>query len=232
MSITRLVELQDIDSQLEDLNGLLGDLPKMVDELNEKKNSLKDRVEADKVSLKEINLNSSKSEKVNSDIQEKINKLTDQLFLVTNNKQYDALTNEIEHLKEQKKENEELLISNLEEKETLEKNINENEASLEELKTDLDVRRNKLDEALSETADEKAALENSRKKQVTEIDDNTMQVYNKVISARSGIAVVPLSGNSCGGCGAALPLQMVSEIRAGDLHNCQSCGRFVYNKKN
>ena len=232
MSITRLVELQDIDSQLEDLNSLLGDLPKMVDELNEKENSLKDRVEADKVSLKEINLNSSKSEKVNSDIQEKINKLTDQLFLVTNNKQYDALTNEIEHLKEQKKENEELLISNLEEKETLEKNINENEASLEELKTDLDVRRNKLDQALSETADEKAALENSRKKQVTEIDDNTMQVYNKVISARSGIAVVPLSGNSCGGCGAALPLQMVSEIRAGDLHNCQSCGRFVYNKKN
>ena len=232
MSITRLIELQDIDSQLEDLNSLLGDLPKMVDELNEKENSLKDRVEADKVILKEINLNSSKSEKVNSDIQEKINKLTDQLFLVTNNKQYDALTNEIEHLKEQKKENEELLISNLEEKETLEKNINENEASLEELKTDLDVRRNKLDEALSETADEKAALENSRKKQVTEIDDNTMQVYNKVISARSGIAVVPLSGNSCGGCGAALPLQMVSEIRAGDLHNCQSCGRFVYNKKN
>ena len=232
MSITRLVELQDIDSQLEDLNSLLGDLPKMVDELNEKENSLKDRVEADKVTLKEINLNSSKSEKVNSDIQEKINKLTDQLFLVTNNKQYDALTNEIEHLKEQKKENEELLISNLEEKETLEKNINENEASLEELKTDLDVRRNKLDEALSETADEKAALENSRKKQVIEIDDNTMQVYNKVISARSGIAVVPLSGNSCGGCGAALPLQMVSEIRAGDLHNCQSCGRFVYNKKN
>ena len=232
MSITRLVELQDIDSQLEDLNSLLGDLPKMVDELNEKENSLKDRVEADKVILKEINLNSSKSEKVNSEIQEKINKLTDQLFLVTNNKQYDALTNEIEHLKEQKKENEELLISNLEEKETLEKNINENEASLEELKTDLDVRRNKLDEALSETADEKAALENSRKKQVTEIDDNTMQLYNKVISARSGIAVVPLSGNSCGGCGAALPLQMVSEIRAGDLHNCQSCGRFVYNKKN
>ena len=232
MSIARLIELQDIDSQLEDLNNLLGDLPKMVDELNEKENSLKDRVEADKVTLKEINLNSSKSEKVNSDIQEKINKLTDQLFLVTNNKQYDALTNEIEHLKEQKKENEELLISNLEEKETLEKNINENEASLEELKTDLDVRRNKLDEALSETADEKTALENSRKKQVTEIDDNTMQVYNKVISARSGIAVVPLSGNSCGGCGAALPLQMVSEIRAGDLHNCQSCGRFVYNKKN
>ena len=39
MSIARLVELQDIDSQLEDLNGLLGDLPKMVEELNEKETS-------------------------------------------------------------------------------------------------------------------------------------------------------------------------------------------------
>jgi len=232
MSITRLIELQDIDSQLEDLNGLLGDLPKMVDELNERENNLKDKIVADKNSLKEITLNNIKSETSSSEMQEKINKLTDQLFLVTNNKQYDALSNEIEHLKNQKKECEDLLISNMELKENLEKSIGDNESSLEDLKTDLDVRRNKLDEALSDTADEKAALEDSRKKQVVEIDDGTMFIYNKVISARSGIAVVPLSGNSCGGCGAALPLQMVSEIRSGELHNCQSCGRFVYSEKN
>ena len=34
MSITHLVELQEIDFQLDDLNSLLGDLPKMVEELN------------------------------------------------------------------------------------------------------------------------------------------------------------------------------------------------------
>ena len=114
----------------------------------------------------------------------------------------------------------------------LEKSIIDNEDSLEDLKTDLDVRRSKLDEALSDTAEEKAALEDSRKKQIVEIDESTMLIYNKVMSARSGIAVVSLSGNSCGGCGAALPLQMASEIRSGELHNCQSCGRFVYSKKN
>lgn len=80
MAITRLVELQDIDSQLEDLNSLLGDLPKMVDELNQKENSIKNKVEADKISLKDINLNTSKSETANVDIQSKIDKLTDQLF--------------------------------------------------------------------------------------------------------------------------------------------------------
>ena len=231
MSITTLIELQDIDSKLEDLNSLLGDLPKMVDELNEKEDSLKSKIESDKASLKEITLNISKSETINSEIDGKTDKLKDQLFLVTNNKQYDALTSEIEHLKSQKKEHEDLLLSYLEEKENLEINIEENESSLEELKNDLDIRRNKLDKALSETADEKASLEQSRRNQIVDIDDGTMLVYNKVISARSGIAVVPLSGNSCGGCGAALPLQMVSEIRSGDLHNCQSCGRFVYNNK-
>jgi predicted nucleic acid-binding Zn-ribbon protein len=40
MSITNLVELQEIDSQLEDLNSLLGDLPKMVEELNEQESRL------------------------------------------------------------------------------------------------------------------------------------------------------------------------------------------------
>ena len=234
MSITHLVELQDIDSQLDDLNGLLGDLPKMVEELNEQERRLISKLKEDKTRLKEINLSLKKSETANSEIQEKINKLTDQLFLVTNNKQYDALTNEIDHFKEQKDENDSHIISSMDEKEILEKSMNENETSLEDLKTDLGIRRKKLETALSETSEEKAALEKSREKQISKIDSSTIQIYTKVISARSGVAVVSLSGDACGGCGAALPIQMASEIRAAaaHTHRCDNCGRFVYSKKN
>ncbi len=234
MSITHLVELQDIDSQLDDLNGLLGDLPKMVEELNEQESRLLSKIEEDKTRLKEINLSLKKSETANSEIQEKINKLTDQLFLVTNNKQYDALTNEIDHFKEQKDENDSHIILSMDEKEILEKSISENETSLEELKTNLGIRRKKLETALSETSEEKAALEKSREEQISKIDFSTIQIYTKVISARSGVAVVSLSGDACGGCGAALPIQMASEIRAAaaHTHRCDNCGRFVYSKKN
>jgi len=234
MSITHLVELQDIDSQLDDLNGLLGDLPKMVEELNEQESRLLSNIEEDKTRLKEINLSLKKSETANSGIQDKINKLTDQLFLVTNNKQYDALTNEIDHFKEQKDENDSHIIVSMDEKEILEKSISENENSLEELKTNLGIRRKKLETALSETSEEKAALEKSREKQISKIDSSTIQIYTKVISARSGVAVVSLSGDACGGCGAALPIQMASEIRAAaaHTHRCDNCGRFVYSKKN
>ena len=234
MSITHLVELQDIDSQLDDLNGLLGDLPKMVEELNEQESRLISKLKENKTRLKDINLSLKKSETANSEIQEKINKLTDQLFLVTNNKQYDALTNEIDHFKEQKDENDSHIISSMDEKEILEKSMNENETSLEDLKTDLGIRRKKLETALSETSEEKAALEKSREEQISKIDSSTIQIYTKVISARSGVAVVSLSGDACGGCGAALPIQMASEIRAAaaHTHRCDNCGRFVYSKKN
>ena len=232
MSIAHLIELQEIDSQLDDLNSLLGDLPKMVDDLNAQEHSLINRVEEDKKRSKDINLSLNKSETANKTIQGKIDKLTDQLFLVTNNKQYDALTLEIDHLKEKKENHESQILEEIEENEELEKSIDENEKLLTELKSDLDVRRKKLEAALSETADEKAALENSREKQISKIDSNTIQIYSKVISARSGVAVVSLSGDSCGGCGAALPIQMASEIRGGKSHRCFNCGRFVYSKKN
>ena len=48
MSITHLVKLQDIDSQLDDLNGLLGDRPKKVEELNEQESRLLSKIEEDK----------------------------------------------------------------------------------------------------------------------------------------------------------------------------------------
>ena len=232
MSIAHLIELQEIDSQLDDLNSLLGDLPKMVDDLNAQEDSLIIKVDEDKKRSKDLNLSLSKSETANKTIQEKIDKLTDQLFLVTNNKQYDALTLEIDHLKEKKEDHESQILAHIEENEELEKNIGENEKLLTELKSDLDIRRKKLEAALLETADEKAALENSREKQVSKIDSSTIQIYSKVISARAGVAVVPLSGDSCGGCGAALPIQMASEIRGGKTHTCFNCGRFVYGKKN
>ena len=232
MSIKNLVELQKIDSQLEDLNSLLGDLPKMVEELNEQESKLINKIDENKNRLKENNLNSNKSETANSEIQGKIDKLTDQLFLVTNNKQYDALTNEIGHLKEQKNENESSLLSYLEEKDILEKEISEDEKILEELKIDLDSRRKKLEAALSETAEEKETLDKSRQKQIVKIEPSDLEIYRKVILARSGLAVVSLSGDSCSGCGAALPIQMASEIRAGNAHRCDNCGRFVYSKKN
>jgi predicted nucleic acid-binding Zn-ribbon protein len=96
----QLIRLQNIDTKLKDLNDLLGDLPSKVEDLNNQEESTKNSITTKKSRSKELDVEISKTELEVSDLSGKIDKLKDQLFLVTNNKQYDALMLEIDHLKE------------------------------------------------------------------------------------------------------------------------------------
>ena len=58
---------------------------------------------------------------------------------------------------------------------------------------------------------EKLSLENQRSKQLSVLEPTTVSIYEKVLAARGGLAVVSLSGTSCGGCGASIPMQKVTE---------------------
>ena len=228
----KLIELQNIDIKLRDLNDLLGDLPSKVEELNSQEDNLKVSIVTNKKRLKEIELETNKLELKNSGFDEKIDKLKDQLFLVTNNKQYDALMNEIDHLKEEKSSFETDILNFLEEKESLKDSVTSTESTLEEITLDLSNRRVKLENAISSSADEKKSLEIKRHKELSGIEDTIISQYEQVMAARGGLAVVSLSGTSCGGCGATVPMQKITEIRAGThVHRCDVCARFLYSEK-
>lgn len=229
----KLIELQDIDTKLKDLNDLLGDLPSLVTELNEQEESIKKSLEEKKTRIKTLDVESHKSEVKVAEINDKVNRLKDQLFLVTNNKQYDALMHEMDHLKDERTSIETEALSFLEEKETLTESVNTMENDLGDLSQDLIVRREKLETAISESAEEKSALESQRSEKIGSIDSNIICIYERVSEARDGLAVVNLSGNACGGCGAHVPMQKVTEVRAKTaIHRCDVCGRFLFSENN
>ena len=231
--IHKLVELQTIDTKLKDINDLLGDLPSRVKELDQQEDTIKANLEKSQTRLKELEVKLHRAEVRIAEINDKINKYKDQLFLVTNNKQYDALMHEIDHLKEERVSNESESLSFMEEKETLINSINEMAAELEILTQDLSSRREKLESAISESADEKLNLEQNRAEQVSQIDAKFISEYDRVLAARDGLAVVNLSGGACGGCGAYIPAQIVTEIRGNIvMHRCDVCGRFLYTENN
>ena len=233
MSMQRLIELQEIDNQLQDLNSLLGDLPTKVNEMNQEEEALSTNLEKNKIQLKEIKVEFHKSEVKVEEIDNKIDKIKDQLFLVINNKQYDALMHEIDHLKEKKSRIESEILIFLEEKDFLKDNIKNEETQLKSLVDELINRKKKLETVLSKSADEKSVLERKRQKKIQQIDSNTIALYNQVSAARDGLAVVHLSGNSCGGCGATVTMQSVSEIRSESIvYRCDICSRFVYSSQN
>ncbi len=228
----KLIQLQGIDTKLRDLNDLLGDLPSKVELLNQQEESTKNSLDENKKRLKEIEVEIQKRELEITQIDDKISKIKDQLFLVTNNKQYDALMTEMDHFKDKKSTFESETISFLEEKEELTASVKTLESELSELSEDLNQRRKKLESAISESADEKLLLEKQRKEKVDTLDVNIISVYDRVMGAREGLAVVPIVGSGCGGCGAHIPPQTIAEVRAGTaIHRCDMCGRFLYNEE-
>ena len=227
--IQRIVALQKIDSQLQDIAELLGDLPVKVDALKNEESALIKSVEDGKARIKELGLEISKFDGQMMDIRVKIEKHKDQLFLLTTNKQYDALQHEIDHLKAGLDDIEIKTLEFTEEKETLEERIKSEEENLETLSKDLVERREKLEVLMDESSEEKTKLEFQRDKKRQDVEDTTLSRYDRIHSARKGISVVHVQGTACGGCGAFIPPQIISEVKAEKgSHTCDSCSRFLY----
>tara|TARA_Y100000590_G_scaffold347784_1_gene398534 strand:- start:79 stop:783 length:705 start_codon:yes stop_codon:yes gene_type:complete len=228
-NIQQIITLQNIDSQLQEIVELLGDLPKKVEELKDEEDSLIQSVEGGKLRLKELDVELNKSEGLEKDINTKIDKHKDQLFLVTSNKQYDALQLEIDHLKDELDKIETKLLEYTEEKEQLEKQVQSEEENLDLLKKDLIDRRSKLEVLMNESSEKKLKLESDRTVQIGAIDQSILDQYSRISVARHGLSVVTIAGSACGGCGAFVPPQIVSEVRAAKgFRTCDSCSRFLY----
>ncbi len=101
---------------------------------------------------------------------------------------------EIDHLKDKKSTSENETIELLDEKEKLTKDVEEMESDLTGLSEDLSKRRQKLETAISESADEKSILEKEKQERIDKIDLNIISVYDRVMDARGGLAVVPIVG--------------------------------------
>ena len=227
--IEKIVGLQNIDSNLQEISELLGDLPVKVEELREKEDSLVESVNNAKARIKELDLELKKHDGEIIDFKGKIDKHKDQLFLVTSNKQYDALQHEIDHLKGNLDLIEIKSLEFLEEKENLEKQVISEEENLDSLREDLIIRREKLEKLINDSSKEKDKLETDRAKHRSSIEEGILSKYDLIHKARKGLSVVNVTGSACGGCGAFVPPQIISEVRAqNNTQTCDSCSRFLY----
>lgn len=231
-SVKNLNELQGIDTQLMELEDILGDLPKKVDELIlEEKRTIKS-IEDGKQRIKEIQLDLNKIELRVKEDNQKIEHLKDKLFKVTTNKQYDAIMQEIDHLKEQLDKDETVDIELMEEKDALVEQITKQENNVESVSKDLLKRRESLEKMLQESAEHKKQLESDKDEIVKSIEPQVLKRYNVVRKARHGTAVVPVLGASCSGCGAVVPPQKIAEIRSDKIsYTCDECSRFLFIEK-
>jgi len=225
--IRTLYELQIVDEQLDELEELRGDLPVAVESLRSRMNQIKKETEE----KEEQRLSSLEKRKENEDEIEKLKanqkKFKAQLYNVRNNKEYDALTKEIDHSEEQikKLEVENDTLADVSKK--LADEIEEISPQITELSNDLKVKETDLKEIIKTNAKEEAKLRERRKV----IEDQTKKpdysAYMKIRKAK-GKAVVTIKRSACSGCHNIVPSQRQLEIRRNNkLFFCEYCGRIL-----
>ena len=225
--LVALIRLQNIDSKIDQIKKLRGDLPDEISDMEDEKAGLTTRLEKLKQEVKDSTIAAKQAENDIKDAEGLITKYEEQQLQVRNNREYDALTKEIEAQKQRITEatarGEELELQ----KPALEASIEEAEERLKGLDSELDEKKGELAEVMEDTKSEQASLEKLRKKAEKEVDERYVRAYDRLRTrVRDGRAVVPLERGAAAGF--SVPPQRQLEIRQRNrIVACEHTGRIV-----
>jgi predicted nucleic acid-binding Zn-ribbon protein len=224
-----LYSLQLVDSEIDKIKTLRGELPLEVQDLEDEIAGLETRLS----NLKEevVNLEKSVAKKFNeiSDAEALIKKYEEQQKNVRNNREFDSLSKEIEYQRLEielfNKKIKEFQFQ-IEEKKVV---IADSEGTLADRKSDLENKKSELDEIISDTQKEEEGLYKKSEKIESVIEERLLTAYKRIRSnARNGLAVVPVKRDACGGCFNQIPPQRQLDIRSRKkIIVCEYCGRIL-----
>jgi predicted nucleic acid-binding Zn-ribbon protein len=227
-----LYQLQLVDDQLDKLEELRGDLPNMVSSLENSINALKTEISEKEVAQKESVEKRAQNEDEVEKLKESQKKFKAQLYQVRNNKEYDALTKEIDHSDEQiaKLEAENNALADL--SKSLSEQIEEVKPKLTELEDELKEREADLKEIIKANENEEAVLLAERKKNEEQVKKPDLSVYMRIRKAKRGKAVSTIKRSACSGCHNIVPSQRQLEIRRNTrVFTCEYCGRILISQE-
>ena len=224
-----LIQLGDIDYRLKEIDELKGDLPQMVESQENLIVKLNLENEVNNVRLGELEHKITENQYTLDDTNTKLKKYKKQLYLVTTNKEYDALLTEIDHSKDilSKTQTNYDEFNNL--KESISESLKNNKFELEETSNSLKDCKEELNEALKDSEDEYKSLEKKRSGLSGKIEQRFLTLYNRMCKGSRGMGIISVHKNACGSCYNVLPPQTVIEIRKGEkIITCHTCGIILF----
>lgn len=228
-----LFTLQQNDSKIDRIKIVRGELPLEVEDLEDEVAGLETRIDN---YIQEIELLDKQiTDKMTAikDSQTLIKRYEEQQNNVRNNREYDALTKEIEfqslEIQLAEKRIREFTAQLTMSKEEIENAQHE----LSDRRNDMEAKRGELTDIVAETELEETELNNKSLQQQRMIEERLLIAYKRIRkNARNGLAVVPVERDACGGCFSYIPPQRQLDIK---LHKkiivCEFCGRILVDKQ-
>lgn len=227
--LVAVLTLQKIDSKIDEIMTLKGELPMEVKDLEDGIEGMMTRINNIDNEIETINKFISDKTEAKKEAQALIKKYEKQQDNVKNNREFEAINKELEmqelevklndkHIKDA---NFELKERNAQREETQEK--------IKDLEEQLNEKKAELEKIIGETDKEEKVLQNKSDEAKEKVDPRLLTAYERIRgSYHNGLSVVPIVRDSCGGCFNVIPPQRQSEIRQHKkIIVCEHCGRIL-----
>jgi predicted nucleic acid-binding Zn-ribbon protein len=228
-----LYELQTIHTKVDKIRQVRGELPMEVADLEDDVAGLETRIQKIKNELDDLEDDIVTRKNLIRDAQANIKKYEAQLNDVKNNREYDAISKEVEiqglDIQVSEKKIREFGFEITSKTQIYEKAL----ADLEARKSDLDAKKAELGTITAETEKEENELNAQADKAKQSIEERLLIAYNRLRgNAKNGLAVVTIQRDSCSGCFNQIPPQRQSDIRQRKkIIVCEHCGRILVDEQ-
>lgn len=224
-----LLELQDIDSKLDQLRKLRGDLPEEVKDLEDEVIGYETRVQKFQAEIETFKEEIERHVANKKDADKLILKYKDQQMNVRNNREFDAISKELE-LQELEIQLSDKRIREADYRIAMKQaDIDDtNDAKAKRIDV-LEQKRQELDKLVTESQEEEEKLLKQSEKQAKKVDERLLKAYQRIRGgAKNGLAVVAVDRGACGGCFNVVPPQRQADIMDKQkIIICEHCGRIL-----
>ena len=228
-----LYELQTIHTKIDKIRQVRGELPMEVADLEDDVEGLETRIQKIKNELDDLEDDIVTRKNLIKEAQANIKKYETQLNEVKNNREYEAISKEVEiqglDIQVSEKKIKEFGYEITTKTQVYEKAL----ADLEGRRADLDVKKAELGTITSETEKEENELNAEAEKASKNIEERLLIAYDRLRgNAKNGLAVVTIQRDSCSGCFNQIPPQRQSDIRQRKkIIVCEHCGRILVDEQ-
>jgi hypothetical protein len=161
--------------------------------------------------------------------EKEIKKYQTQLLQIKTNKEYMSLQKEIEGLKADNAVLEDDILELMEKVDKVKGEIAEEKGELSAEEKKLKEEIGKIEQELKQIDERISFLEKEKSKFSSNVEKGLLAQYERILKAKAGLALVPVVGESCGGCHRVFPPQVINEAKMKDrIITCEFCARLLY----
>jgi uncharacterized protein len=224
-----LITLQKIESKLDELAIIKGELPVEVKDLEDDLEGLQNRLHRIEEEINGINEFIAQKKNAKIEAEELLNKYEKQSDNVKNSREFDAISKEIEMQQLESKLMDKHIKDALEEIGEKAKGLEGAKKAIANKNSILETKRAELEKVTASTEKEEKMFGGMVDKARENVETRLLNSYNRIRSNyRNGLAIVPVERDACGGCYNAVPPQKQSEIKqTKKIVICENCGRVL-----